>query len=473
MLGAFIRILSGAAMCRGIFLSCAGLLIFSLILLVGDYMGYMSDFRRTQLEEVQFAHSAYNNFTKRILRSLNLSAERLEKNQVDKHIPSILNQVLSFEGNGDPVPYSVLYIVSPDRVYTRAGLSRSPILFSEKLVSFQKKISSTLGSSLDIYFEPQELLGILGKYKTVDLEILKGKLFIKRHQMDSFLKFLSDNAWRYVHVILMFFIITIVLLVAGVLNDKDARTFYQDRIIILEKKSAKLKEDFSSVFEQLSDLQTESAAKISALTTENTMLQALEKRKTEMGAHLLRSLDVLVDYCPNGTENFYDIHSSCADIASVLSAGLIQHKQSGHINLFSLVADAQDLFGQQLQKGNLKIVCEEDYYFSGDELLIRLVFLNVLGRAIFSSTKNSEINVNYADGSISILGKSHSMIDKFENIILKHSSVFLESKTLEKMCEIAKCSIENHTAKDGTFSTRILVDVEQTRKADNVVSLFA
>lgn len=451
-----------------------GLSLFLLLLMTYEYIQYTNDFYERQSTEHSQVEAVHQKITNQTQGLLNLIAFRLENKTNSKLIPSILATTVSATDQSFPQVHNVLYRTKYGASYTRAGLSNKPIIISESLMHFQKVLPNQ-SESLGLTFRQEDYLASLGKYEAISVKLDGTILHVHNMLPMGFLEFVISKLSDYGKYSLLFVMLLFVIFFSGAFNDREAHNFFKGELNRLDKERKLHKEEAEALFEKLSDLSETSSFEIKRLKAENAIFHELNRRKSEMGRQLVRSLDVMSDYYPDDSVDLNDIHVSCRLVSDLLANGLLSYKLNGSVNLSSLLDEARAVFGPNIAKNKISFVIDADTEepVLGDTFLLKLIFINYIGRLIMSSISDTSIHCKRIENGISIHCKTHSLSDKQKQLILRQSKILLDDATLEILCKNSEVFVD-HKSDSSSQNTYALhfKSVGSELKGDNVVSLF-
>lgn len=364
--------------------------------------------------------------------------------------------------------------------------------------------NGSIDGILNIQINNEAYLKFLGSCKTISFvpessqkPIITKPLPIYEKIPQSFTSYAIERSSHF--AIFALFAIFLLMFMMVYLNraNKKVKTIHQEYITTLENNLAELTTSRTNLSLSLTKLQEDTKAHHTACKSRKELafkvnirrkLQEQELKDT-LGRALIEIKNPRNEISIHDVENIF---SHCFDESSgILNEQWAKDPEIYELYLDEIIESVQKLFADRIQSNKVQVIVdfpeEDNEPFDGDPLLMELIFMNIIGRAIYSVSAESSVEIivrkqdNYLEMTIKHGGYLLSEI--IENKLKKNFELFANNATFQHMCMECHIICSHTKVSSGNNEIHLKIPLEaplnqeqeETKHGEgsNVVPLFS
>ncbi|MBA3814306.1 MAG: HAMP domain-containing histidine kinase [Alphaproteobacteria bacterium] len=209
----------------------------------------------------------------------------------------------------------------------------------------------------------------------------------------------------------------------------------------------------------------------------------LNNEKREQALQICKGLDAVTQGIKGSkmlysTAQQFELLQYCSKFARDLSEGRILQKKVEEISFINLFEEVSALFAEKMYKSKitLEITSPDDLLFHGDPLFTELIFMNVIGKAIYRLSRNGKVSITALDQeetiALELRDKGYPSDNESEKAFKKAVDLFISENILKKMCHENDIQYISLREKDFNITKIIIPKFPLENSEGNIVKLF-
>lgn len=475
-----------------------------------EYRGYLSSYETAQQSELKAVQQKTETALNTMNDLLGLTVARIGASQGDlKRIQNILVSTshLAPQEKLPPLLSVTYYIVSkPYKKISRLGIAplehlppnlsdfkdKEILVFQDDIINSKSLVfdeHENLKGILEITIMPSDFTAFLGEMKTLSLIpfssssdqspllLQKEPFAIYAKSPNFFWQFVHDHQDRYTIFCWYTLVVFLLFLVCVGFFYLYFQKNYGNTI-------AKSREEIEKLKEKLGLYEQKYKNCWDSFQAYKKIHANLNNQKRDQALHICKALGIVTEGIKGtklhySTAQQFELLQSSLKLARFLSEGTITQERKEKIDVEQLLGEISALFAEKIYKANviLDITCPEDLFFYGDPLFTELLFVNIIGKAIYRLAKNGKVSVTIMDQGETLFfelkDKGFPSDGTSEKAFKKSFDLFIPESVLRKMCHENALQYISIRDEDGfNITTIIIPKVPVKNLGDNVIKLF-